>query len=46
MYRTYEVTETATGRTVGRVDAQSGEEAVYRLMGGEWGRADYTAREA
>lgn len=42
-YRRFTVTEVATGRVVGGVSAQSAEEAVYRLMGGEWGRDDYTA---
>lgn len=40
-YQRYRVILVATGREVGSVEAQTGEEAVYRLMGGEYGRKDY-----
>jgi len=44
-YRTYIVTRVADGAVMGTVDAQSAEQAVFRLFGGEWGRADYAATE-
>lgn len=40
-YQRFRVIHVATGREVGSVEAQTGEEAVYRLMGGEYGRTDY-----
>lgn len=43
MYQAYSVFRRADGATVGHVEAQSSEEAVFRLMGGEWGRADFVA---
>jgi hypothetical protein len=41
-YRAYSVFR-ATGEPAGSVEAQSPEQAVYRLCGGEWGRADFVA---
>jgi len=46
MYETYSVFRKGTDGTdtgVGRVDAASAEEAVFRLVGGEYGRTDYGA---
>lgn len=43
-YRTY-VVRNAQGERIGEVDAQGPAQAVFRLMGGEWGRTDYTATE-
>ena len=34
------------GGNVGRVDAQNAAEAVYRLVGGEYGRKDFHATPA
>ncbi len=42
MYKQYTVYNAETGEVVGSVEAQSPEQAVYRLMGGDWGRADFT----
>lgn len=42
-YTRYFVIYVATGNQIGSVEAQTPEEAIYRLVGGECGRADYTA---
>ena len=43
-YRRYTVYN-AEGKALSSVAAQSPEQAIYRLMGGDWGRTDYTAKE-
>lgn len=43
-YEAYTVFRVETGEEAGGVEARSPEEAVYRLYGGEWGRADFVAR--
>jgi hypothetical protein len=42
-YRAFSVYRRATGEPVGHVEAQSPEQAVFRLVGGGWGRADLVA---
>lgn len=34
----------ASGEHIGSVQANNAEEAVYRLVGGEWGRKDFYAK--
>lgn len=43
-YQPFTVFRVSDGATVGHVEAQDAQEAVFRLMGGAYGRADYTAR--
>lgn len=45
-YHAYTVTDATTGERRGMVEAQGPEEAVFRLFGGEWGRADLRAWRA
>lgn len=42
-YEAFTVFRRADGEKVGSVEAQSAAEAVYRLLGGEYGRADFVA---
>lgn len=42
-YQAYVVTRADTGVPVGSVEAQGPEEAVFRLLGGAWGREDFRA---
>jgi hypothetical protein len=42
-YRPFTVLRRATGEVVGSVEAQSAEQAVFRLAGGPWGRDDFAA---
>lgn len=42
-YLAYSVFRRADGSKVGSVEAESPEQAVFRLCGGEWGRDDFAA---
>lgn len=42
-YQAFSVFKRETGEPVGSVEAQSDAEAVFRLLGGDYGRPDYVA---